>query len=198
MQLLKLAPIPVLMVVALAQPMDAAAANPCANPTIQVVKGQLVNGTLGPDVIRGSRIGESIAAGDGNDTVCAGRGDDQVEGSVGDDRLNGNGGNDQLWGEANNSGEGGADKVSGGRGNDKLTSAGGIDLLAGGGGDDEIDARENGGVAGQDTVKGGKGNDAIRADDGDKDVIDCGGGADKVWFDKGLDTIAGCEAKHPV
>jgi hypothetical protein len=49
-----------------------------------------------------------------------------------------------------------------------------------------------------DIVKGGSGNDDIFANDGNVDIIDCGGGKqDIVRYDVGLDTIKHCEITIP-
>ena len=47
---------------------------------------------------------------------------------------------------------------------------------------------------------GGNGNDTIEANDGNKDIIDCGenrGDKDTVFFDVGIDTIKNCEERNP-
>ena len=47
---------------------------------------------------------------------------------------------------------------------------------------------------GPDTVKGGPGNDEVYADDGVKDIIDCGKGQeDFASHDRGIDTVKNCE-----
>jgi hypothetical protein len=57
------------------------------------------------------------------------------------------------------------------------------------------EASSNGGV---DTARGGKGNDQVSANDGQRDVIDCGDGRDSVEFDPGLDKVKNCEVKTPL
>jgi hypothetical protein len=52
-----------------------------------------------------------------------------------------------------------------------------------------------------DIVKGGGGDDLISANDGHKDVIDCGKGEDTVSYDDNAtvkDTVKNCEVKNPL
>lgn len=82
----------------------------------------------GDDNIMGSRFGDFIDPGAGNDTVFAGDGDDFVNGSRGDDLIYGGAGNDNIrWGqgaEDGNWGTGGKafgdDTVYGGAGSDVI------------------------------------------------------------------------------
>ncbi|WP_190941518.1 calcium-binding protein [Paracoccus yeei] len=82
----------------------------------------------GDDNIVGSRFGDFIDPGAGNDTVWAGDGDDFVNGSRGDDLIYGGAGNDNIrWGqgaEDGNWGDGGKafgdDTVYGGAGADVI------------------------------------------------------------------------------
>jgi hypothetical protein len=46
-------------------------------------------------------------------------------------------------------------------------------------------------------VSGGSDDDRINAQDGFKDVVDCGTGEDTVFFDRGLDRVRDCEIKNP-
>ncbi len=94
---------------------------------------------------------------------------DVLVGQGGNDTLRGNGGRDTLNGGS------GADSLNGGPGNDVLTGGLGNDLLDGGGGADNL--------------RGDAGRDTIKARDGVRDVISCGGGADTVIADL-LDTVA--------
>ena len=67
----------------------------------------------------------------------------------------------------------------GGQGDDRVSGGGGGDLIIGGPGRDEL--------------LGGPGNDVIRADDGARDQVNCGGGnADRATVDPG-DTVVWCE-----
>jgi Ca2+-binding RTX toxin-like protein len=107
-----------------------------------------------------------------------------------------------------NSGRDGDDRIYGGDGPDTLYGFGGSDLLVGGDDTDYIFAEEfrtrlgHPGIArstnpGIDTVSAGAGGDHIEAVDGRRDVIDCGGGKDAVWFDERLDTVSpDCELRN--
>lgn len=99
-----------------------------------------VDGGAGDDLIRGSKL---------TDTLLGGLGRDTLRGLDGNDRLEGGGGNDSLEGGA------GADRLYGQNGNDTLNGGGGNDLLFGG-------------PSSADTIIGGAG-DNDRAADDDKD-----------------------------
>ena len=58
----------------------------------------IIRGTLGNDLLYGTRFDDDIFAFAGNDTVRAGNGDDYVEGADGNDLLYGDAGNDWLVG----------------------------------------------------------------------------------------------------
>jgi hypothetical protein len=72
----------------------------------------------------------------------------------------------------------GADRIFGRKGNDLLSGGPGSDLLDGG--------------PGRDLIYGGGEDDVIRARDGQRDEIDCGGGHDRAVVDR-KDSLAGCE-----
>ena len=160
-----------------------------------------LNGTSGSDRIlaRGGR--DFVDARGGSDTVLGGPGAD------GEEFVRGG-----LFGDSPkmsaNSRLDGNDMLYGGGGRDSLYGFGGSDLLAGGAGDDYILAGEfrtgmsrpavatskNPGV---DIVSAGGGEDHVEAIDRRKDLIDCGGGDDAVWFDVGLDVVSpNCERKN--
>jgi Ca2+-binding RTX toxin-like protein len=80
-----------------------------------------------------------------------------------DDVINGLPGNDTLLGGA------GYDHIFGGRGNDVITGGSGADVL-----------------------EGGPGSDTIYAADGERDVVDCGAGRDRVIADS-FDIVSNCE-----
>ena len=107
------------------------------------------------------------------------------------------GGDDEVYGDEE------LDTIYGGPGNDYLTGELGSDAVYGGGGIDTIDAATDpedqpGYEIFLDKSSGGRGNDTIFAVDGYRDRIDCGRGErDAVYFEPGLDTIKGCEKKHP-
>lgn len=105
----------------------------------------------------------------GPDSFSGSPGDDLVYGYGGDDRLAGSTGNDRIFGGA------GDDRVLGGRGNDELR-----------------------GGPGEDMLRGGAGSDEIYAVDGERDVIDCGGGnLDGVGADEIDVVVGGCEVFPP-
>ena len=99
-------------------------------------RGCTVNGSEGPDRLRGTRGadvicglggddridgrgGADVVYGDaGDDRVAAGSGDDTAYGGDGNDRLDGDGGDDVLAGGP------GADRMSGGRGDDHAEQSG--------------------------------------------------------------------------
>jgi RTX calcium-binding nonapeptide repeat (4 copies) len=91
------------------------------------------------------------------------------------DRLYGRGGNDLLRGRAGN------DRLEGGVGHDRLFGDNGADLLIGG--------------LGRDRLVGGKGGDRFRARDGERDVIDCGAGLDRVLADRRDRISRNCERR---
>lgn len=83
---------------------------------------------------------------------------------------------------------GGHDDVILGRGgNDTILGGAGDDLLEGGAGNDVIT-----GGPGADRIFGGPGSDTIYAADGEKDVVDCGPGDDRVIADP-YDVVKNCE-----
>ena len=91
-------------------------------------------------------------------------------------------GDDTLTGTA------GGDVLVGGSGSDDLYGAGGADVLTAGSGVDQLL-----GGRGNDVLSGGFGGDQLHSDDGVRDVVNCGPGADTFFADR-LDTVAGdCE-----
>jgi Tol biopolymer transport system component len=79
------------------------------------------------------------------------------------------------------------DVIIGLAGNDTITGGAGDDLLIGGAGNDVIT-----GGAGADRIFGGAGSDWIDAADGERDIIDCGPGADHATVDS-FDVVHNCE-----
>jgi Ca2+-binding RTX toxin-like protein len=160
-----------------------------------------LEGTSGTDKIlaRGGR--DFVDARGGSDTVHGGSGDDGDEFAPGG-----------LFGDSPkmsaNSSRDGNDMLYGGDGRDSLYGFGGSDLLMGGDGADYILAGEfrwsmgRPGVAtsrnpGVDIVRAGAKEDHVEAVDRRRDIIDCGGGVDAVWFDVGLDVVSpNCERKN--
>ncbi len=82
----------------------------------------------------------------------------------GDDRLTGGPLADDIWGG------GGDDAIRGGEGKDRVDGGPGNDTIDGGRGDDEVV-----GGSGFDTLDGGPGVDTVRARDGERDDVRCGG-----------------------
>jgi len=108
------------------------------------------------------------------DQVVALEGDDVVDGFPGNDKILGNEDEDNLLGAED------SDDVNGGDGNDT------VDLVS-------FDT-----AGSVDSGKGGDGNDIVQAQDGNKDIINCGRGKkDKVFFDVGLDSVTRCEVTNP-
>jgi hypothetical protein len=135
------------------------------------------NGTDDSDEIFGSSNPETINALGGSDFVDAFPGDDTVNGdSESDNRVVDEGGT----------------LVKG------LIGAENSDTVNGNGGSDYIDLFHFDNPGTVDRANGGPGNDTVDAFDGDVDIINCGKGKrDKVYYDKGIDAIKGCEKKHP-
>jgi len=156
-----------------------------------------IDGLSGNDKILGGSGGDNIFGGMGNDTLRGGSGVDMLAGYKGRDRIYGDNGNDGI------SGWSGDDSLYGGAGNDRIVAGSGNDTVYGGAGDDSIWGVNNGDVHGNndlsgDTLDGGKGNDSIKSADGERDLIICGEGTDKVIADE-LDTVTeDCEEVHRV
>jgi Ca2+-binding RTX toxin-like protein len=133
-----------------------------------------VRGTEGPDRL-GDRIGPTrIEALGGDDFV---QGGERADGGPGNDRMFGTG--LQLGGPGDDRMDVGAHGLEGGRiagqdGDDFITGSDGRDSLSGGGGRDRISGRG--------------GSDTIRVRDGERDVVRCGDGQDRVLADR-IDTI---------
>jgi len=123
----------------------------------------LRTGTAAADILTGGALGDRLRGLAGNDRLAGLAGDDCLIGGAGNDRLRGGAGNDRL------SGGGGRDRLSGGPGADRLT-----------------------GGAGKDRFTGGAGDDRIKARDGRRETVRCGGGKDRVSADRS-DRVIGCE-----
>jgi Ca2+-binding RTX toxin-like protein len=155
---------------------------------------QIIEGTMGDDMLTGTNLTDLIFGQDGNDVIYGGNAsdcifggahNDQIYGENLDDLLVGGSGSDILFGgddEDTIFGNSGADLLFGEAGHDTLDGGSGNDQLDGGTGSDTL----NGGV-GVDTVLGGTYADRIliRGDEAETDTID--GGAD---YDT-LEIIAG-------
>jgi Ca2+-binding RTX toxin-like protein len=123
---------------------------------------------------------ELIRATTHNDVLTGGPGNDRFEGYSGDDTIHGAGGDDDL------DGGGGDDKVYGDAGNDKVQGLNGADTVDGGTGADQL----YGDIAGC-SVFCSFDSDVVLARDGERDTVDCGGGADTAQVDS-LDVVAFC------
>jgi Ca2+-binding RTX toxin-like protein len=122
-------------------------------------------GTSGNDDQNGTSRDDDINGESGDDDERGGSGDDDLNGDAGDDDLCGDDGNDQL---------------NGGPGNDVLKGGRGRDTLVGGKGNDDLE--------------GDAGNDTINSRDGQRDVVTCGRGFDRVRADS-KDRVSGtCES----
>jgi Ca2+-binding RTX toxin-like protein len=155
---------------------------------------QIIQGTMGDDMLTGTNLTDLIFGQDGNDVIHGGNASDCIFGGANNDRiygenlddlLVGGSGDDTLYGGADEDrlfGNSGADLLFGEAGHDTLDGGSGNDQLDGGAGSDTL----NGGV-GVDTVLGGDYPDRIliRGNEAETDTID--GGAD---YDT-LEIIAG-------
>lgn len=141
--------------------------------------GQANDGTGG----EGDNVGSDFERIDGTN------GDDAFRGSAGADDFHGGGGSDDIRGgdgADNLAGDGGDDRVYGEGGNDTVEGTDGADIVDGGPGADQI----YGDIANC-SVFCNFDADQLFARDGERDVVDCGGGADSAQVD-GLDVVAFC------
>jgi len=115
-----------------------------------------------------------------NDVFTGSAGSDNFEGGGGNDDIHGAGGNDDLYGGSND------DRVFGDAGDDKVQGASGSDSVDGGPGIDQI----YGDIASC-SVFCTFDADQLFARDGERDSVDCGGGADSAQVDQ-LDVVAFC------
>jgi Tol biopolymer transport system component len=89
-----------------------------------------IDGTSGPDVLRGTPYYDVINGHGGGDSLFAGNGDDIVYGGPGDDAIGGGPGNDLIYGGPGN------DVLSGATGNDIIYAGPGRDRIGCGPGND--------------------------------------------------------------
>jgi Ca2+-binding RTX toxin-like protein len=123
-----------------------------------------IDGTTANDVFFGSPGPDQFSGGSGNDEIHGGDGPDSLYGGSSDDRIFGDGGSDKVEGAS------GADTVDGGAGTDQIYGDIAACSLFCSFDSDELFAR-----------------------DGERDAVDCGGGADTAHVD-GLDVVAFCTA----
>lgn len=143
------------------------------------IDGQANDGSSGEGDNVGSDI-ETIAGTVHNDSFSGSAGPDIFEGGGGNDDMHGAGGNDDIYGGS------GDDRVFGDAGNDKLQGASGADSVDGGSGLDQM----YGDIASC-SVFCALDSDTLTARDGERDTVDCGGGADSAVVDQ-LDVVAFC------
>ena len=84
----------------------------------------------GDDTVRGSNQDDKLYGQGGNDLMVGFSGDDLIEGGAGDDLIEGESGNDRLFGQE------GKDQLGGGEGDDYIVGGKGNDVLLGGKGSD--------------------------------------------------------------
>jgi Ca2+-binding RTX toxin-like protein len=136
---------------------------PCTIQTASGFGASCLDGTDGPDLLVGTVHGDLFIAGSGADTIRAGDGENTIQAQWGNDDIR--------------SGSG-PDFVDAGAGNDTILTGAGSDHIIPG--------------PGTDTVYAGRGDDYIYGNDGQRDVIDCGPGDDRVRADK-IDVLHHCE-----
>jgi Ca2+-binding RTX toxin-like protein len=132
------------------------------------------HGTSGDDNESGTSGDDNMTGDEGDDDLCGDQGDDDLNGGSGDDVLKGASGNDTLVGGSGN------DNEQGDAGDDDLQGDRGADHLNGGKGNDDI--------------SGGPGNDVINSRDGQRDVVNCGAGHDRVRADRKDRVAKNCES----
>jgi Ca2+-binding RTX toxin-like protein len=131
------------------------------------------------ETIAGTRFGDYIDAGDGDDTEYGDDGNDILIGNAGADHVYGENGDDYI--------DGGElpDFLDGGEGNDEVHGGNDVDVVIGGNGNDSLF-----GEAGVDEVQGGNGDDYLNGGS-EADFIYAGYGNDIVLGEEGLDTEFG-------
>jgi trimeric autotransporter adhesin len=158
------------------------------------------------ETIAGTKFGDYIDAGDGDDTEYGGGGNDILIGNAGADHIYGEEGNDYIdggdlpdfldGGNGNDEIHGGndLDVLIGGNGNDSLYGEAGADELQGGNGDDYLDGGADAdfiyGGYGNDIIKGGEGLDTTFGEWGDDQMFG-GAGPDQLFGGKGDDILHG-------
>jgi hypothetical protein len=130
------------------------------------------NGTSAEETIGGTVASDMLRGFGGVDRLFGGPGDDYLDGGSGGDRLFGGDGDDTLAGR---------------EGDDRLYGEGGDDFLSGG---DDDDALKGG--PGTNRYYGRAGDDRLYADNGVRERVDCGPGADRAIVDR-YDRTVSCE-----
>jgi hypothetical protein len=134
-----------------------------SDSTHSALTGRCFDGTDGADQIIGTSGGDVIIAGSGDDVIRAGDRQNVVEAQWGNDDIRAGSGEDTI---------------DGGPGDDVIRTGAGSDRIVPG--------------LGRDTVYVGKGDDYVYANDGQRDVVDCGPGDDRVVADHS-DVLRNCE-----
>jgi hypothetical protein len=134
-----------------------------SDSTHSALTGRCFDGTDGADNIVGTAGGDLIIAGSGDDLIRAGGRQNIVEAQWGNDDIRAGSG---------------PDSIDGGPGDDVIRSGAGPDLIVP--------------ALGRDTVYAGKGDDHVLANDGQRDVVDCGPADDRVIADH-VDLLRNCE-----
>jgi Ca2+-binding RTX toxin-like protein len=130
------------------------------------LRGRCYGGADDADHIVGTVFGDVVIAGSGADEIRSGDGQNMIQAQWGDDVVR--------------SGEG-PDSVRAGDGNDVVRTGAGRDFVTPG--------------AGLDVVATGAANDVIVANDGERDVLDCGTGArDRATVDA-FDSVRRCDKR---
>ncbi len=176
----------------------------------QAVAPVVLDGGRGSDFgLDGTRLGDTMAGGPGNDALASWDGNDRVSGGSGRDLVETGDGNDVADGGSGNdvisldSPKGlhqpscfaatgkGHDIGRGGPGNDSVgTEGSGKDRVEGGTGNDSLSAGK-----GRDKLYGGPGRDTIYSRDGQRDYVNCGSGRDKLLSSDRKDRVVGCEKR---
>jgi Ca2+-binding RTX toxin-like protein len=116
---------------------------------------------------------------------------DTMFGTNSHDKINAKGGNDYVYAR-----DGCCETTTGGHGDDHLLGQGGVDWLRGEEGNDDVYGGKGGdyinGGGGRDYMTGDDANDKINANDGQRDVVACGPGRDRVTADP-RDRLYNCE-----
>jgi alpha-tubulin suppressor-like RCC1 family protein len=154
---------------------------PAVAPPTPAPGRRVVRGTAGPDLLRGSARGDILLGLGGADRLLGRAGADLLKGGGGSDRIVAGSGNDIVYGGSGN------DRLAGGAGRDRLHGGAGNDTVYGGAGNDRLV-----GNAGRDDIRGGPGADIILVRDGQRDLVWCGPGRDRVVADR-QDVLRGCE-----
>ena len=123
------------------------------------------------ETITGTNANDAFFGTEGRDNFSGNPGSDEIHGAGGDDELSGGSGDDRMFGDAGN------DKVQGYEGSDTVDGGSGSDQLYGDRGSCSVFCTFDA--------------DQLLARDGERDTVDCGGGADSAQVD-GLDIVAFC------